>query len=221
MEVSRAEVYRYLGYRGIVPDEAVRARVEECLERVLSVSECRFAARRLDVVFPEEGVCDFGEMRVCSRDLARNLTGCVRAYLMVATIGIGVDRLIARANVSDVTAAAIYQAAGAAVVEAWSDEVNGKLLAEAREDGLFGRPRFSPGYGDFSLEHQRDFSRILGMPRIGISLSESGLMVPQKSVTALIGVSDRPQTRRSRGCAECSMFADCAYRKDGTSCGKP
>ena len=213
MEVSRAEVYRYLGYRGIVPDEAVRARVEECLERVLSVSECRFAARRLDVVFPEEGVCDFGEMRVCSRDLARNLTGCVRAYLMVATIGIGVDRLIARANVSDVTAAAIYQAAGAAVVEAWSDEVNGKLLAEAREDGLFGRPRFSPGYGDFSLEHQRDFSRILGMPRIGISLSESLLMTPSKSVTAVIGLSETDHHCQVTGCEACDLGGDCAFRR--------
>ncbi|MBQ4473649.1 MAG: Vitamin B12 dependent methionine synthase activation subunit [Lachnospiraceae bacterium] len=213
MEVSRDEVYRYLGYRGIVPDEAVRARVEECLERVLSVSECRFAARRLDVVFPEEGVCDFGEMRVCSRDLARNLTGCVRAYLMVATIGIGVDRLIARANVSDVTAAAIYQAAGAAVVEAWSDEVNGKLLAEAREDGLFGRPRFSPGYGDFSLEHQRDFSRILGMPRIGISLSESLLMTPSKSVTAVIGLSETDHHCQVTGCEACDLGGDCAFRR--------
>ncbi len=213
MEVSRAEIYRYLGYRGIVPDEVVRARVEECLERVLSVSEQRFAARRLDVAFPEEGVCDFGEMRVCSRDLARNLTGCVQAYLMAATIGIGVDRLIARANVSDVTAAAIYQAAGAAVVEAWSDEVNGKLLAEAREDGLFGRPRFSPGYGDFSLEHQRDFSRILGMPRIGISLSESLLMTPSKSVTAVIGLSETDHHCQVTGCEACDLGGDCAFRR--------
>ena len=214
MEVSRKEIYRYLGYRGIVPDEAVRARVEECLARVLAVSEPRYAAKRLAVSFPEENVCEFGEMTVRSSGLSRNLTGCVQAYLMAATIGLGVDRLIARANVSDVTDAAIYQAAGAAAVEAWSDEVNEKLLYEARLDGLYGRPRFSPGYGDFSLEHQKDFSRILQMPRIGITLSDSLLMTRSKSVTALIGLSETDRHCQVTGCEACDLGGDCAFRRE-------
>ena len=56
--------------------------------------------------------------------------------------------------------------------------------------------------------------------RIGVTLSESALMIPQKSVTALIGVSDRPQPKRAGGCESCGMREDCAYRKEGKRCGQ-
>ena len=80
--------------------------------------------------------------------------------------------------------------------------------------------RFSPGYGDFPFSQQRDFFELLDITRrIGVSLSESGLMLPQKSVTALIGVSDRPQPHRHRGCASCTLFETCRFRKEGTHCG--
>ena len=213
-DISRREIYRYLGYRGIEPSEEIARRVEECLVRMMEAVTPRYAAKRLAVSFPEEGLCDFGVFRVNSRGLFRNLSGCSQVYLMAATIGLGVDRLIARANVSDVTAAAIYQAAGAAAVEAWSDEVNEKLLQEAREEGLFGRPRFSPGYGDFSLEHQKDFSRVLEMPRIGITLSDSLLMTPSKSVTAVIGLSETDRRCPVSGCEGCEMRESCAFRRE-------
>ena len=70
------------------------------------------------------------------------------------------------------------------------------------------------------LTEQRELFHVLDVTRrIGVSLSDSGLMLPQKSVTALIGVSDRPQPKRHRGCPSCSMFETCAFRKDGKSCG--
>ena len=69
------------------------------------------------------------------------------------------------------------------------------------------------------LSDQRVLFRVLDVSRrIGVSLSESALMIPQKSVTALIGVSDRPQEKRARGCASCGMSENCPYRKEGKSC---
>ena len=85
------------------------------------------------------------------------------------------------------------------------------ISSESARTALFGMEKL-----------QKELFRLLDVTRrIGVSLSESGLMVPQKSVTALIGVSDRPQPKRSRGCETCTMFADCASRKDGKNCGKP
>ena len=56
-------------------------------------------------------------------------------------------------------------------------------------EGLHTKPRFSPGYGDFSLEHQRDFMRILDLENsLGLTLTGSLLLVPEKSVTAVIGL---------------------------------
>ena len=84
--------------------------------------------------------------------------------------------------------ALIYQAAGAEMIEAYVDELNTKLKIQAAAEGYKLRPRFSPGYGDLPIDLQRDFSRILQLPKTcGITLTDTLLMVPSKSVTAFIG----------------------------------
>ena len=49
-------------------------------------------------------------------------------------------------------------------------------------------------------------------------VTDSGLMLPQKSVTAIIGISDKPQKHRSGNCMGCSMYMHCIYRKEGRTC---
>ena len=61
--------------------------------------------------------------------------------------------------------AVIYQAAAAAMVETYCDEVNERIRQDAAQRGMYCRPQFSPGYGDFPIAHQRDFSRLLDTPR--------------------------------------------------------
>ena len=107
----------------------------------------------------------------------------------------------------------ILQAVAAAMIETCCDEVNDALRRTAEQEGLYCRPRFSPGYGDFSIEHQRDFSRLLDTPRkIGLTVTESCLLAPIKSVTAVIGLSETPQPCHRKGCEECGK-TDCAYRR--------
>ena len=132
-------------------------------------------------------------------------------YLFAATIGIEVDRLIKRTELTKMSDAVIYQAAGAAMIEAYCDEVNEELNQEAHKNNEFLKPRFSPGYGDLALDHQKDFMRILQMDKIGISLLESLLMVPSKSVTAIIGITHDAQPRHTKDCANCP--AQCEFRR--------
>jgi hypothetical protein len=155
------------------------------------------------------------EMELHSRSLARNLDGCCRVYLMAATLGQGPDRLVRRAQIVHLSHTVFYQAIGAALIEEWCDEVNREIIREGRERGLYARPRFSPGYGDLPLELQRDFMRILRMQKeIGVTLTDSLLMTPAKSVTALIGMSETEQACPVHGCAVCPMGGDCAYRRE-------
>ena len=146
-----------------------------------------------------------------SKNLENNLKGCHAVYLFAATIGIEVDRLIKRTELTKMSDAVIYQAAGAAMIEAYCDEVNEELNQEAYKNNEFLKPRFSPGYGDLALDHQKDFMRILQMDKIGISLLESLLMVPSKSVTAIIGITHHAQPRHTKDCANCP--AQCEFRR--------
>lgn len=74
--------------------------------------------------------------------------------------------------------------------------------------GLFLKPRYSPGYGDFALESQKEiFARLECAKRIGLTLTDTMLMVPFKSVTAVIGVTDAPTCTyvKCRGCANTAL----------------
>ena len=158
-------------------------------------------------------IIDFSCFQVKSRDLAKNLRGCGQVILFAATIGEGADFLTRKYSRTNVAKAVVMQAAAAAMVEAFCDEENKKLREQAEEQGWFLRPRFSPGYGDFSLEHQRDFARVLEMQKtVGITLSESLLMLPSKSVTAVIGAGRTDTKCVLSGCESCGN-ADCAFRR--------
>jgi cobalamin-dependent methionine synthase I len=85
--------------------------------------------------------------------------------------------------------ALIMQAVGAALIERYMDGVEDEIRAELAP-GEALRTRYSPGYGDFPLAAQRDILAILDTSRrIGVSLTDSLLMVPSKSVSAVVGVA--------------------------------
>ena len=153
-------------------------------------------------------------MEIRSLSLSRNLRGCENVYLMAATLGLGPDRLIARASVTHMSRAVILQAAAAAMIESWCDEVNQRIIDEAASQGLYCRPRFSPGYGDFSLEYQKDMFQILQLPKsLGMTLTGSLMMVPTKSVTALAGISLQDSSCSLQGCEACGK-RDCPFRRE-------
>ncbi|MBR6472018.1 MAG: hypothetical protein IKS83_09495 [Victivallales bacterium] len=221
LEIPRKEIYRYLGYHGVAPSTEVEALVGRCVAHLQEVIE----PRAIHAVFPLEispdGMLSFGGMRVSSQSLLKNLDGCVEVCMMAATIGVGVDRLIRQAEVRQMSQAVIYQAAGAAAVEELCDQHNAEIAAEAQTRGLACRPRFSPGYGDFALEHQRQFLQILNASkRIGVCLSDSLLMTPSKSVTAVIGLCKENSTSTidpgleaepGHACQHCGC-PDCQFR---------
>ena len=86
------------------------------------------------------------------------------------------------------------------------------IAAQTAAEGLTLRPRFSPGYGDFPISCQRALLRALEAPkRIGLTATETMMLTPTKSVTALVGLSPEAAPCRPGGCRACGK-ADCAFR---------
>jgi cobalamin-dependent methionine synthase I len=79
-------------------------------------------------------------------------------------------------------------AIGSEGAELLADITNKQLCAEAKNNGGTCTMRFSPGYGDWAVTGQKDFLNWLGVARIGIRLTEHSQMLPEKSVSAIIGV---------------------------------
>ena len=215
--INRKETLQYLGYAGSRIPADLEAALDRCEEQILRTARPR-AIWRCFPLQPDgslEGTsfCPQGE------DVPALLKDCGRVILMAATLGIETERLLRQSQVRNMADAVILDAAASAAIENVCDNLCARLAAQFAPQHL--TDRFSPGYGDFPFAQQREFFAVLDITRqIGVSLSESGLMIPQKSVTALIGVADRPQEHRHRGCAHCKRFEICEYRKRGTHCGK-
>lgn len=220
IEADRKEVFRYLGYRGREPKAEVAREIERCMAELQESVEPRSVYRFFPLERLSEGHFCIEGMEIESRALARNLKGCTEVCLMAATLGMGPDRLAARATaVGKMSRTVIFQAAAAAMIEQYCDTVNEHIRTEAAARGLFCRPRFSPGYGDFSLLHQTELLRILKVQQsIGVALTESLLMLPSKSVTALIGISEQDNGCILQGC-ECCENAGCAFRREAYGAG--
>ncbi len=213
IRIDPKEVARYLSYRGQQPDEAVGRLIESCIGEVNAAAVPRFICERFPLAFDEKTGFQAGALRFNSSSLRRNLAGCTEVFLFAATLGIAVDTLIRRAAMLNSAKGLVMQAAAAAAIEAVCDEENDKLRGQIAAEGLYLRPRFSPGYGDLSLDCQRDLLRVLqAQKRIGLTLKDSGLMVPVKSVTALIGISPVPTACHREGCEACGLL-NCAFRR--------
>jgi hypothetical protein len=112
--------------------------------------------------------------------------------------------------------ASITQSCGAACIEAYCDILQERILEKTVTDtgkALYLRPRFSPGYGDVALEVQNVIFKALECTkRIGLTLTDSLLMYPTKSVTAFIGLTENPESCHVGKCSLCGK-KDCEFRK--------
>ena len=193
-ERDYSEIARYLGYQKVaVPDEQVSTLIKAAADEMLDVIQPQSVCEKFDLTVEYDEKKDFGfvafsDVTIKSKDLARNLRNCSQIVLFAATLGPQCDQLIRRAQVKDQVKAAVFQATGAMYIEKCVDLLNEKIKQDAEAQRKTTRPRFSPGYGDVSLDVQKSFFRLLPCQRIGLTLMDTLIMSPEKSVTAFVGV---------------------------------
>lgn len=148
-------------------------------------------------------------LMVDSADLARHLEGENKVWVVFSTIGDQVMQAIRSMMIQNPSEGVVWDACASGLAEGYAAYLNHVLSPKCS--------RFSPGYGDFSLNHQKDFSRILNPSKqIGVHVLESGLMIPEKSVCFVVGNGMNNNTKKSgNNCADCSncSIKTCAYRR--------
>ena len=184
------EVARYVGYSRLqVPDEAVSRMMREACEAMHPLLSPRCVYDRYPLMMEGCRIC-FADVDISSKDLSRNLSGCSELVLFAATIGSPVDSLIRRTQARDKALAAVMQAAGAMFIESFVDDFNRMVKEEAAAAGRRTHPRYSPGYGDVPLSVQKHFFSLLQCYKINLTLMDTLIMAPEKSVTAFIGLEE-------------------------------
>ncbi len=216
LQVNQKETLRYLGYQGIDPamiDHRILDFIHEITEEYKQKCRMRSISRRVDLSIDGSILTFADSLKVESAALAKNLSGCSEVVLFAATLGAEADVLISRYSRRDMSKGVMAEAAATSVIEAYCDSCQGLLEEEMNREGKYLRPRFSPGYGDFNIRHQQDMMTFLDCPRkIGLTLTDNLMMVPTKSVTAVMGISDKPWRHKPKDCQACTKI-DCDFRK--------
>lgn len=207
------EAARYLGYGRNEIDAPILALMEACFEELEEIAEVRWTYNIFSCTVLPGKLIIAGQV-FKSNNLCKNLSGCEEVLFFAVTLGAEVDRRLKRYQIMEVSRAAVLQACAAAYLEEACDHYQEQLEEKYRKEGKYLRPRFSPGYGDFAIQYQEEVLKMLdAAKKIGLTRTESYMLTPSKSVTALIGVG-REQTRCPKsGCEVCEK-KDCAYRRN-------
>ena len=204
MELNMQEALRYLGAQS--PDAALLTGLTALAEELQSRITPRFTW----------ALTDTAELALPGQLAQRMLADCPRSAVLVCTLGAEFDRWMRQLSARDMARAVMLDALGSVYVEAGCDAAEDAI--RARFPGKHLTDRFSPGYGDLPLDVQPRLLASAGAGRIGVAVTDTLMMTPQKSVSAIVGIADAPQPARVRGCAHCALNKTCPYRKAGTTC---
>lgn len=206
------EALHFLGWRGAPIEPELLAELRALCDRALGAIEPRVRAARFALEL--DGGLAGASFVPEGNDVRALLTGCHEAILLAATLGAAGERLLLREQALDAGRALLLDAVLSAAIEAVCDEAEAQLREEAKKQGLYLTDRFSPGYGDMPIGQTRAICDVLQADRaIGLTVSSSGIMMPRKSVTAVMGVSRTMTARRPSGCEGCGARETCPLNR--------
>ena len=209
-EIELREALHFLGWRGTPVDSVTLAQLRSAIREAREGSMPRVILRRFSLA---DGLLCGTSFAPLGKDIENMLRTCGEAVLIAGTLGAESERLLLRAQARDAAYALLLDAALSAGIESVMDAQEDALRAQIEAEGLFLTDRFSPGYGDMPLEQTQQICEVLAAQRsIGLTVADSGVMIPRKSVTAIMGVSSVPVRRRPKGCEGCTAKT-CALRR--------
>lgn len=211
------EILRYLEYSGQEISDSLKSQIDECILAVNKSVRPKFVLQEFDMKengdFPDE--CSF----LSGEDIKRHLKNCHKIILFAATLGIELENTIRRASIKNVADSVIMDSCASTLIEVFCDTIDSRLRLKYND--FYLTTRYSPGYGDLPISVQKDFTRLLDTSRkIGINVSDSGIMIPRKSVTAIIGVSKEEIVAEKFNCSKCNNFKACRFLRRGVRCGR-
>ncbi len=222
--VDKDEMLRYLGYGGQEitqqMDSEINLQATRCQE--LAHPKYVYNLYRIEVLEDAVELRD-AKIRFRGGDIRGHLSGASECAVMAVTLGMDVERELLRLEFRSMTQALFFNAACTALIESAADACEEDIRTKAKERGFHINFRYSPGYGDFPLEQQPELLALTDAGRkLGITLTDGGLMVPRKSVTAVIGLfhQDFNEPKPMPACENCPRYVGCELRKTGGHCGR-
>ncbi|MDD3429969.1 MAG: vitamin B12 dependent-methionine synthase activation domain-containing protein [Oscillospiraceae bacterium] len=219
-QLNREDVYRYLGCSVNQIDDTLRDVVSRCSREILYIAQPR--VHWIEVPLKR----DNGTLQIQNtslvlegKDIAAHLQGCESCILSAVTLGAQIDAAIRAKEADNMLTALVWDSCASVLIEQIAQQIWEQIRENKTVEKQYITGRFSPGYGDLPLELQGKLVSLLDTARkIGLTATADNILIPKKSITAIIGVARQPVVGKLAGCEHCAIQKICKYRKEGKTC---
>jgi hypothetical protein len=195
MELDRNSILKQLGYFKEKSD--ISREVETIIDEEIHNSKSLLIPRKIlkicKIEFPDDTslkIC--GNFLIYSKSLQMRLYDCVYVYIFAATVGdLITKKMTEYIQKGEFTRAIVVDSIGSVAVESFAETVNQEINQLCSKSGYSTTKRFSPGFGDWSIVDQKPFLDLIDAKKIGININENYQMLPEKSISAVIGVKSK------------------------------
>lgn len=222
ISIDREEVLRYLEYKGQDIDNNLIEIIEECRNITKDRINPRYTFRVYSIKQKYKGIIELEGTNLIleSNDLYEILKDCNECILMAATLGINIEKDIKKYSCTELTKGIIIDSCATTAIEEVCDRVQNEIENNILKNGQYLTFRYSPGYGDLSIEKNTEILNILnGQKEIGLTITNSGIMIPRKLVIAIIGITDKKVEQDKTSCSTCKNKSKCKFKKGVNDCG--
>lgn len=230
IQINYEEVLRYLGYKGQDIDDNLKEIIDKCINLTKNRINPRYILRvypierriKVEGIGSKKYLVDLKGTNITldSKDIYNLLEECSECLVMASTLGLDIEREIKKYSYVDLTKGIVTDSCATTAIEEVCNIVENTYRRGLIENGKYLTTRYSPGYGDLSIETNRQLINLLDTQnKIGLTITESNIMIPRKSVIAILGISERTKLNRKKSCLSCNNYNRCKYRKEDEGCG--
>lgn len=224
IKIDKSEVLRYLEYKG----QEISSDLDNTINNCIQITKERINPRYILRVYPilknkeessREIKLEGTNVILKSKDIENLLKDCDSCAVVASTLGIDIEKEIRKYSYTELTKSIIIDACATTAIEEICDTIQNNLQEELKKQGKYITYRYSPGYGDLSINVNEDIISMLNASKeIGLTITEKGIMLPRKSVIAIIGISQNKIKKDKKSCSDCLNKHSCKYRKGDDSC---
>ncbi len=217
-DIDYSEICRYLGTDIDTVDSLFLKEIQDAVVDILKIIEVRSTWKAFDFK-KQDTICLVNtNITLDSNDIKDILKQSHQCIFLVTSLGHQIDALIRNLQIKNMAKALIYDACASSIIESATNNIE-KEIRTINYPTLYFTDRFSPGYGDLPITFQKDICTVLETNKnIGVSVTSSGIMLPKKTISAIIGIANTPQRKKIRGCSFCDLQQNCSYRLRGKQC---
>jgi len=214
IEINKELICRYLGYGSRNAPDTILSLIHSQIERAYGLIKPIYTyTPKLIEGISGDAIFLAGSLKFYSETLSYVLSDCDWVFVFLVTIGKGLDeRVTMMMEKGKIMEGSILDAIGSVAVEQAACKLQDDVEKEVEKKGYKATLRYSPGYCDWDVKQQMTIFKAIDSYSLGVHLTESCLMIPQKSISGIIGIGKFNGSKPSP-CRGCPSITSCPYKR--------